>query len=84
MTAKAAAKVTASTTTASKVAAKPTRAPTRAAAKRKPDPAVATSESINDQIASFLASGGKIQKIPTGTSGQTYGGPRARAAAKKA
>ena len=76
MTAKAAVKVT-----ASKVTAKPTRA----AAKRKPDPAVATSESINDQISAFLASGGQIQKIPTGTSGQTYGSPRAsRTAAKPA
>ena len=53
--------------------AKPSRAP----AKRKPDPAIATSESIDDQIAAFLASGGQIQKIPTGTSGQTYGSPRA-------
>lgn len=51
--------------------------PTRAAAKRKADPAIATSESINDQVAAFLASGGEIQAIPTGTSGQTYGSPRA-------
>ena len=58
--------------------------PTRAAAKRKPEPAVATSESIDDQIQAFLASGGKIQSIPTGTSGQTYGGPRGRTAAKPA
>ncbi|MFA5678146.1 MAG: hypothetical protein WC953_07015 [Pseudomonas sp.] len=51
--------------------------PTRAAAKRKPEPAAATSESINDQVTAFLASGGEIQSIPTGTSGQTYGSPRA-------
>lgn len=55
--------------------------PTRAAAKRKPAPAAATSESIDNQIAAFLASGGEIQNIPTGTSGQTYGGPRAGRAA---
>lgn len=58
--------------------------PTRAAAKRKPEPAVATSESIDDQIQAFLAAGGKIQRIPTGTSGQTYGGPRGRTAVKSA
>lgn len=59
-----------------------TAKPTRAAAKRKPDPAVATSESINNQVKDFLAAGGKIQSIPTGTSGQTYGSPRSKAAAK--
>lgn len=58
--------------------------PTRAAAKRKPEPAATTSESINSQIAAFLASGGKIQSIPTGTSGQTYGSPRAAKPAAKA
>lgn len=62
-------------------------APKRAPAKRKADPAVATSDSINSQISAFLASGGEIQRIPNGTSGQTYGGPRAgrpAAAAKPA
>lgn len=70
---------------AATVAAKPVVAkkPTRAAAKRKPEPAAATSESINNQIATFLASGGEIQSIPTGTSGQTYGGPRASKPAAK-
>ena len=69
---------------AATVAAKPVaKKPTRAAAKRKPEPAAATSESINSQIAAFLASGGKIQSIPTGTSGQTYGGPRASKPAAK-
>lgn len=58
--------------------------PTRAAAKRKPAPAAATSESIDNQIAAFLASGGEIQSIPTGTSGQTYGSPRGRTAVKTA
>lgn len=62
-------------------AKKPAR--TRAAAKRKPEPAATTSESINSQIAAFLASGGEIQSIPTGTSGQTYGSPRAAKPATK-
>ena len=55
----------------------------KAASKRKPEPAIATSESIDDQVAAFLASGGQIQKIPTGTSGQTYGSPRASKSASK-
>ena len=57
--------------------------PTRAAAKRKPAPAAATSEAIDNQIATFLASGGKIESVPTGTSGQTYGSPRAGKPAAK-
>ena len=68
----------------SKPAVKPAAKPTRAAARSKPEPAGTTSASIDAQVAAFLASGGEIQTIPTGTSGQTYGGPRARAAAKKA
>src|SRR5690554_8204855 len=67
-----------------KPAVKPAAKPTRAAARSKPEPAVTTSASIDAQVAAFLASGGEIQTIPAGTSGQTYGGPRARAAAKKA
>lgn len=63
--------------------AAPVKKPTRAAAKRKPEPAAATSESINNQVAAFLASGGEIQSIPTGTSGQTYGSPRAAKPAAK-
>lgn len=36
-----------------------------------------TSESIAEQTERFLASGGKIQEIPTGVSGQvTTSGPR--------
>ena len=39
--------------------------------------AVATDESIALQTAEFLKSGGKIQQIPTGTSGQTnLSGPK--------
>ncbi|WP_375538273.1 hypothetical protein, partial [Pseudomonas chlororaphis] len=41
--------------------------------KAKPAPAVETSESINDQIAAFLKSGGEIQQIAKGVSGQTFG-----------
>lgn len=41
--------------------------------KSKPAPAVETSESINDQIAAFLKSGGEIQQIAKGVSGQTFG-----------
>lgn len=44
--------------------------------KRKADAAIATSTSIDSQIATFLASGGEIQKIPNGKSGQVYGAPR--------
>lgn len=51
-------------------------------AKRKAEAAVATSESIDNQIAAFLASGGEIQSIPSGTSGQTYGKPASKTAAK--
>ncbi len=40
--------------------------------KAKPAPAVETSESINAQIAAFLKSGGEIQQIDKGVSGQTY------------
>lgn len=58
------------------VSAVPAR-PKRAPARRKAAPAVATSESIDNQIATFLASGGEIERIPNGKSGQTYGGPRA-------
>jgi hypothetical protein len=41
--------------------------------KAKPAPAVETSESINNQIAAFLKSGGEIQQIAKGVSGQTFG-----------
>ena len=54
-----------------------------APSKRKADAAVATSTSIDNQIDAFLASGGEIQKIPNGKSGQDYGAPRpGRPAAK--
>ncbi|BBP81840.1 MULTISPECIES: hypothetical protein [Pseudomonas] len=38
--------------------------------KPKPPPAVETSESIAEQVAAFLKSGGEIQKIAKGVSGQ--------------
>jgi len=41
--------------------------------KAKPAPAVETSESINNQIAAFLKSGGEIQQIAKGVSGQSFG-----------
>ncbi|KTC32918.1 hypothetical protein AO265_37555 [Pseudomonas sp. ABAC61] len=40
--------------------------------KVKPAPVVETSESINEQVAAFLKSGGKIQQIDKGVSGQTF------------
>ncbi|MEG5263983.1 hypothetical protein TRP66_06735 [Pseudomonas sp. JDS28PS106] len=40
--------------------------------KPKPAPAVETSDSINEQIAAFLKSGGEIQQIAKGVSGQTF------------
>ncbi len=79
------AKPAAATVAATPVDAKPVvvKKPSRAPAKRKPPAAAATSESIDNQIATFLASGGEIQAIPTGTSGQTYGSPRGSKAAVK-
>ena len=43
------------------------------ASKAKPATAVETSYSINAQIAAFLKSGGEIQQIDKGVSGQTFG-----------
>ncbi|MBU1282060.1 MAG: hypothetical protein KJ884_00755 [Gammaproteobacteria bacterium] len=41
--------------------------------KSKPAPAVETSASIDAQVAAFLKSGGEIQQIAKGVSGQVYG-----------
>ncbi len=41
------------------------------AAKRKQPNALETSESIEAQVQAFLASGGEIQQVPKGVSGQT-------------
>ncbi len=46
------------------------RKPTRAPAKKKQPAAVETSESIEEQTRRFLQSGNKIEKIPSGVSGQ--------------
>lgn len=48
------------------MAAKPQRAP----AKKKQPAAVETSQSIEEQTALFLKTGGKIDKIQSGISGQ--------------
>ncbi|MBM7060639.1 hypothetical protein JQX08_07945 [Pseudomonas sp. UL073] len=40
--------------------------------KPKPPPAVETRESIEAQVAAFLKSGGEIQEIARGVSGQVY------------
>ncbi len=53
------------------------------ASKAKPAPAVETSESLNDQIAAFLKSGGEIQQIAKGVSGQTYAPSRQISLGKK-
>jgi len=50
--------------------------------KVKPAPAVETSESINEQIAAFLKSGGEIQKIEKGVSGQTSAWARSKLLAR--
>lgn len=45
----------------------------RAAAKKKQPAAVETSASIEEQTAAFLASGGKIEQVQSGISGQQGG-----------
>lgn len=55
------------------MAAKPTRAP----AKKKAAAAVESSESIAAQTKAFLASGGEIEQINSGISGQqSMAGPK--------
>ena len=45
--------------------------------KSKKDLPVCDREDLERQVAAFLKSGGKVQQIPTGTSGQTHTrGPR--------
>ncbi|MEX2365100.1 MAG: hypothetical protein WD601_00745 [Pseudohongiellaceae bacterium] len=52
-------------------------ASTRKSSSKSNDTALETSESIAAQTAKFIASGGKIQEIPTGVSGQVAtSGPR--------
>jgi hypothetical protein len=45
--------------------------PLRAAGKKKQPAAVETSSSIENQVQAFLKSGGKIEKINSGVSGQS-------------
>lgn len=52
-------------------------------AKRKPEPASETSESLASQMAAFLKNGGEVQKIPNGVSGQTQGPSRQITISKK-
>ncbi len=56
---------------------------TKAAAKRKPEPAFETSQSLADQMAAFLKADGEIQQIPNGVSGQTQGPSRQITLSKK-
>ena len=49
----------------------------------KPAAAVASRESIEAQVSAFLKSGGEIQQIAKGVSGQTYGGTRQITISKK-
>ncbi|KAF1030608.1 MAG: hypothetical protein GAK37_01226 [Pseudomonas sp.] len=51
--------------------------------KAKPAPAVETSESLDNQIAAFLKSGGEIQQIAKGVSGQTFAPSRHISLGKK-
>ncbi|MDA7086102.1 hypothetical protein PH586_06860 [Pseudomonas sp. SA3-5] len=51
--------------------------------KPKPAPAVETSASIDAQIAAFLNSGGEIQQIAKGVSGQIYGASKQITIGKK-
>ncbi|MBD9414913.1 hypothetical protein IB234_10115 [Pseudomonas sp. PDM16] len=41
----------------------------------KPQPAVETRESLEAQVAAFLNSGGEIQQIAKGISGQSWSAP---------
>jgi|GEM_PF-514386 hypothetical protein len=60
--------------------AKPT---TRLTAKTKQPSTNDTRVSIDQQTAAFLKSGGKIQQIANGVSGQVFGGSRHISLAKK-
>ena len=52
-------------------------------AKRKPDPATETSQSLAAQMAAFIKAGGEVQTIPNGVSGQTNGPSRQITISKK-
>jgi len=46
--------------------------PLRAAGKKKQPTQAETSSSIEDKVQAFLAAGGTIEKIASGTSGKSY------------
>ena len=52
-------------------------------AKRKPEPATETSQSLAAQMAAFIKAGGEVQTIPNGVSGQTNGPSRQLTISKK-
>ncbi|WP_447747543.1 hypothetical protein [Pseudomonas nicosulfuronedens] len=52
-----------------------TKPSTRQKATPKAPAATATSEALDAQIAAFLNSGGEIQQIAKGVTGQNYGAP---------
>ena len=52
-------------------------------AKRKPEPATETSQSLAAQMAAFIQAGGEVQTIPNGVSGQTNGPSRQITISKK-
>jgi len=52
-------------------------------AKRKPEPATETSQSLAEQMAAFRKAGGESQTIPNGVSGQTQGPSRQITISKK-
>lgn len=52
-------------------------------AKRKPEPATETSQSLAAQMAAFIKAGGEVQTIPNGVSGQTNSPSRQITISKK-
>ena len=52
-------------------------------AKRKPEPATETSQSLAAQMAAFIKAGGEVQTITNGVSGQTNGPSRQITISKK-
>ncbi|SDH90975.1 hypothetical protein SAMN05216272_10494 [Pseudomonas panipatensis] len=52
-----------------------TKPSTRQKSMPKPPAAVETRESLEAQVAAFLNSGGEIQQIAKGVTGQNYGAP---------
>jgi hypothetical protein len=62
-----------------------TSKPLRTAGKKKQPAAVETSASLEDKVKAFLASGGEIEQIKSGVSGQpSMGSPKAKSTVSKA